>query len=304
MIHLLALSLVSIVGGATEGINYYDIPARFDFSYTTMFNTQVINGVNPQNQTYNISFSIDGVLRGNKDVLPDGTYAFGIKPETCKYTVSYNNPLTGTASTIYTTTANYTGYSIPIEDFADGVTFYDNVLWQSGNPAFRFNSSMFYAPADDDLFSFTLGVNQVMTTTRSSPANVFYHTIDYNVLYNQCLTAFKGYVNIDYRQGYQNGYFEGERVGTQETIANMEHEVTGAYDEGYDLGYTNGYQEGVVAGNNKNITLQKLFWSVIDEPFAVIYRLLNFDVLGVNVFAFASGLVTLGLIGFVIKMII
>ena len=304
MIPLLALSLVAITGAGAEGINYYDIPARFDFSYTTGFNTVVVVGTNIQTQTYNVRFSIDGVLRGNKNVLPDGSYNFGFKPETCKYTVSYNNPITGTASQIYQNTGAYAGYSIPIEDFASGVTFYDNILWSSGSSSFRFSSSMSYQPIDDDIFSFTLGVTQTMSTNRSQPANIFYHTVDYTTLYNQCMSAYKGYINIDYQQGYQNGFYEGERVGTQDTIASMEREVTDAYNEGYDLGHTNGYQEGVVAGNNKNMTLQKLFWSVIDEPFAVIYRLLNFDVLGVNVFAFASGLVTLGLIGFVIKFII
>lgn len=95
--------------------------------------------------------------------------------------------------------------------------------------------------------------------------------------------------NLGYNTGFNNGYSDGMDKG---------------YDSGYGDGYSIGKEYGYQLGNNSDMTLTTLFWNVIDQPFAVVYRLLNFDVLGVNVFAFVMGLVTLGIVGFVIKLVI
>lgn len=103
-----------------------------------------------------------------------------------------------------------------------------------------------------------------------------------------------------YRQALDAGYKNGYRDGTED----MEIYGNTRYQEGVEFGDAQGYIRGVEDGSNKDMTLVQLFWYVIDEPFAVIYRLLNFDILGVNVFGFVCGIFTLGLIGFVIKMVI
>lgn len=101
------------------------------------------------------------------------------------------------------------------------------------------------------------------------------------------------YYDVGYNTGYRVGYENGQSDPLQDIV-----------DEAYKKGYAIGKEDGYALGNSSDMTLTTLFWNVIDEPFAVIYRLLNFDVLGVNVFAFVMGIVTLGLVGFVIKLVI
>jgi len=103
------------------------------------------------------------------------------------------------------------------------------------------------------------------------------------------IVYYEGVDSYAYNQGYASGYANGKSDGNTE-----------GYLEGYAVGKEYGYN----LGQNSDLTLTTLFWNVIDEPFAIIYRLLNFDVLGVNIFTFCMGIVTLGIVGFVIKLVI
>lgn len=108
------------------------------------------------------------------------------------------------------------------------------------------------------------------------------------------------YVDASNYDARQQGYDIGHNIGFQEGVESCDDLIASARAEGEAYGRQIGYQEG----QTKNLTLVELFWYVIDEPFAVIYRLLDFDVLGINIFGFVCGLVTLGLIGFVIKLVL
>lgn len=82
------------------------------------------------------------------------------------------------------------------------------------------------------------------------------------------------------------------------------------YEQGYDIGYGEGLQQGQQTGYNKgytegvndagNYTFSSLVDSVAFVPIKTLYSILNFEILGINVFGFFVALLT---IGFVITML-
>lgn len=96
-----------------------------------------------------------------------------------------------------------------------------------------------------------------------------------------------------YDAGYQNG-------------------LDGAYDEGYDAGYDEGYDAGKIAGINQgeaqavggSKALVTMFVTAFQQPFDQIYRFLNFNVLGLNVLALFTSLLTLSIGIIIIKKVI
>ena len=91
--------------------------------------------------------------------------------------------------------------------------------------------------------------------------------------------------SIDPEQRYLDGKQEGEAIG---------------YQNGYNTGYNKGYSEGT---NDKNtFTFSKLMDSIAFAPIKTLYSLLNFEILGVNVFDFLTALLTLGLALMILKI--
>ena len=76
------------------------------------------------------------------------------------------------------------------------------------------------------------------------------------------------------------------------------------YQDGYNAGETIGYQNGYNAGveHGGNYSFMGLIGAVIDAPVSAFTSLLNFELLGVNILGFISGLLTLALIIFIIKL--
>lgn len=70
----------------------------------------------------------------------------------------------------------------------------------------------------------------------------------------------------------------------------------GSYNAGIDAGYSN-------AISDKG-TLHDGIFAIIDSPFKVLRDSLNFEFLGVNIKVFVFGLLTLILVGFVIKIVV
>lgn len=93
-----------------------------------------------------------------------------------------------------------------------------------------------------------------------------------------------------YSTGYQNGYSSGENVG-----------YSNGYNIGNKVGYQNGYNAGVEYGGN--YTFLGLIGAVIDAPVNAFIKLLNFDILGFNMLSLVTGLLTIGLIFAIIRII-
>lgn len=104
-----------------------------------------------------------------------------------------------------------------------------------------------------------------------------------------------GYIsdNNYYEAGYTDGYNQGVVDGNDS-----------GYKDGYSAGETVGYNNGYTAGveNGGKYTFASLFGSVIDVPVNAFTSLLNFELLGVNMLGFITGLLTLALIIFIIKL--
>jgi len=99
--------------------------------------------------------------------------------------------------------------------------------------------------------------------------------------------------NESFQSGYDQGYQEGLGVGNTEGYQN-------GYNAGNTIGYNNGYSAGVEASNQ--YTFLSLMGSVLDAPLKTFTSLLNFNLLGVNMLSFITGLLTLAIIIFVIKL--
>lgn len=79
-------------------------------------------------------------------------------------------------------------------------------------------------------------------------------------------------------------------------------------DAGYSQGYKTGFGQGESTGFSKGVasandySFSSLFGAVIDVPVNAFTSLLNFELLGVNMLGFITGLLTLALIIFIIKL--
>lgn len=91
---------------------------------------------------------------------------------------------------------------------------------------------------------------------------------DYNIGYNA------GY-GSGFNAGYTEGYDEGDKV-TSETLQN-------AYNDGYSVGISKA----------ENFDFAYAVSTVIGAPVTVVKDFLNFELLGVNLLAFISGIITL-----------
>ena len=77
--------------------------------------------------------------------------------------------------------------------------------------------------------------------------------------------------SFNFNEYYYNGYNDGEKIG-------------------YDYGYNDGYANGVASNTN---SFDQLMFAVADVPVKIISSILNFNVLGVNLLAFFTGIITL-----------
>lgn len=101
--------------------------------------------------------------------------------------------------------------------------------------------------------------------------------------------------NIYYENGFNNGYNQGFAEGSDQ-----------GYTDGYNTGNSIGYENGYVAGLNAtdNYSFLSLIGAVIDAPISAFTSLLNFELLGFNMLAFITGLLTLVIIIFIVKLVL
>lgn len=105
--------------------------------------------------------------------------------------------------------------------------------------------------------------------------------------------------SANYSNGYNGGYTDGYNSGYDNGVS-----------VGYDDGYSNGYTAGDIVGYNRGVnsandfTFFNLISAVIDAPIQAFTGLFNFNFLGVNLVSFFTGLLTLALIIFIIRLIL
>lgn len=90
--------------------------------------------------------------------------------------------------------------------------------------------------------------------------------------------------------GYSNGYTAGQSSGYSE-----------GYSAGDTIGYNRGYSAGVEVGND--YTFFSLVSAVIDAPIQAFMGLFNFELLGINLAGFFTGLLTLAFIITIVRLV-
>lgn len=99
--------------------------------------------------------------------------------------------------------------------------------------------------------------------------------------------------NFGYDAGYNSGYTDGNSDGNSSGY-------TDGYSAGQSYGYHNGYNDGVEQSGR--YSFNSLIGAVIDAPVSAFTSLLNFEILDFNILGFITGLLTLALIIFIIKL--
>lgn len=95
-------------------------------------------------------------------------------------------------------------------------------------------------------------------------------------------------------QQYNAGYSQG-------LLDNQQNVYNNGYQAGKTDGYANGFNQGVLESNDYSFL--GLMSSVVDAPIKAISGLLDFEILGFNMLNFAFGLLSIGVIVFVFKII-
>lgn len=111
--------------------------------------------------------------------------------------------------------------------------------------------------------------------------------------------------NVGYQNGYESGYLRGQKDGYNQGVED-------GNKNGYKQGYADGKIDGVASAND--YTFLSLIGSVVDAPIRALFGhvengqfvqgLLSFEILGINLAGFLSGLLTIGLILAVIRFIL
>lgn len=93
----------------------------------------------------------------------------------------------------------------------------------------------------------------------------------------------------NYLNDLQNRYDEG---------------FTDGYDEGFTDGYSDGYTQGTYNGMQETESLKVGLLTILSAPFYVLGGILDFEILGINLFNIITGLLTVCLFAFVVKRLI
>lgn len=116
--------------------------------------------------------------------------------------------------------------------------------------------------------------------------------------YNDNISALSPYVdnsNNDFQAYYNQGYDVGYNNGR--LVANAYE-----YNNGYNTGYNIGYNAGLEVDNDN--WLGNGLLSLVDIPIMLLSSIFNFDILGLNIYYLILGLLTLGIVLWLIKKFI
>lgn len=115
----------------------------------------------------------------------------------------------------------------------------------------------------------------------------------------------KGYFE-GYDDGHVAGYDDGYFIGYDDGVANSyDYGYGKGHDAGYSEGKSDGYDAGFSDGVNdaRDYSFFSLISAVLDAPVQAFKGLLNFEILGVDMLGFVTGLVTLSVVIIILKII-
>lgn len=111
-----------------------------------------------------------------------------------------------------------------------------------------------------------------------------------------------------YNTGYDVGYIAGENKGyTDGAEDGYDFGYDDGYSQGYDAGEIFGYQDGFSAGQDSDSTATTIFAGVLDVsmiPVNVFLLMFNYEVFGINIAGFITGLITIAMIIIIIRFVL
>jgi hypothetical protein len=97
----------------------------------------------------------------------------------------------------------------------------------------------------------------------------------------------------------QNAQVIGPSI-PDDSVVGVAPNVYNEYQRGYTIGHSEGYDEALGLDYN----LGKMIFAVVDAPFNVIRKALDFEFFGVNFKVLATTLISIGLVAFVLKKVL
>ncbi len=156
----------------------------------------------------------------------------------------------------------------------------------------------------------------------ATPLSIYYDFINYNCIEVK-FTDFNIWIYFGNTHWFADGEdivkgnvaglpIKGYRI-QKNIIATTETSNTLAYDQGYNQAikdkqaygetrYQAGYAEGVQSAGT--YSFENLILSVIDAPISTLYGLLNFEILGTNIFSFVIALISIVVIVKIVQIVI
>lgn len=268
------------------GSNFTTIMSSHNFSNNSADRLTVCN--------LNLSFGVeDGIYRASVDgVANTSTFSF-YRFSGLNTRVSNAEDVTSTTNFLYAYDNGNTSHGYLIRVFHSGqltsdiikVVFssYQNTLQNVFRPAPYYNTITYYDSNGEYMqFELPLYITDVLLNEYLFEERTYYFTTSFND---------NAYYQAGYYDGYVDGMADGENLGYQD-----------GYNNGVDVGYNNGYNDGVTSANDYSFL--SLLGAVIDAPVSAFTGLLNFNLLGFNMLAFVTGLITLAVILFIVKLFI
>lgn len=259
---------------------------QWDGLYSVIFRTTIHN--NPDGTTTFIpNFKVVNV--SGKNIVYDNYYLYDYTHRIDSANVSQNSTTKYFFSLTDDRFINYGGYfpmmvhvaDLPFNSNIYKVRLYTSDYFYDGNET-NFNGKMLYIEYFD--------INEASISFGFYvPSN--YEFVSRTYYFNNP-TALDD--NHSYNEGYSAGYTDGNSVGNSSGYKD-------GYKAGETIGYHNGYTKGVENGGK--YTFANLLGAVVDVPVRSFTSLFNFELLGVNLAGFFSGLLTLAVILTIVKLI-
>ena len=107
--------------------------------------------------------------------------------------------------------------------------------------------------------------------------------------------------NDGYEIGQQDGYNWGYDIGEQNGYLQG---VEVSYDVGYNNGYADGHAQGETDGLNTAEAGKNLILTIFSVPTYVLSNVFNFEIFGINLYSLICFLLTISIVGIVLKKIL
>ena len=136
----------------------------------------------------------------------------------------------------------------------------------------------------------------------------------YGIVFNEIWFQFDGYwptymnsialtdITNNYYAGFTNGFNKGSDEGYADGLVDGKKEGQEQAEKiGYDEGYKVGYKNGFDAAPKPEYSFTNLLTSVVDVPVSVVLKMMDFEILGINLSALLLSLLSVALLIALIK---